>query len=408
MFRKLMVMALCLTMAFDVCFAAKKVMEVAAQDGIVKIDAESAMFSDGYKVTKVTLLYKKKLDPASVTVDDYEVKGQAIESVSVNGTKVTINLDCSNYWYPERDNFKYDNEENTYGKYAVVTQKGSVTVADGKSIYKGPYTLTSNKINEPKIFKEFWDKVFVDTENDMEIRYSVFTPSHYEAGWKYPVIVFIPDSRATTNISRNALLQGIGGSIWAEDAEQDKHQAVVICVQYPKYTEKNYGPLIGEGGTWTAGLEAVYRLVRKEISTSRADRSRIYAVGQGEGAAANLLIGQHYPSFYAAQFAISPIYEIKDMDALKDQNLWIMVSSKDKQSYEAMEKSLKPLMSNSNSLCKDTWNVDSTAEEFAQAAKNQISKGAANNYTVIDGGCCEYTWCVGQEIEAIRDWLTAQ
>ncbi len=405
MFRKLMVMALCLTMAFDVCFAAK-VREVPADVGLVSIDAESAMFSDGYKITKVTLLYKKKLDPSSVTVDDYEVQGQIIKSVEVNGMKVIINLDTSNFWYPEHKDFKYDNERNTFGKYAIVTQKGDVTVADGKSIYAGPTTITSEKTKEPKLFKQFWDKTYVDDETDLEIRYALFTPERYSEGWQYPIIVFIPDSRATTNISKASLLQGTGGYIWATEEEQKKLQAYVVAIQYPKYTEKKYGPLVTGDGSWTPGLEAICRLIQKEFANSRASRTRVYGVGQGEGAAANLLIGQQYPSFYAAQFAISPIYEIKDMDALKDQNLWIMVSSKDKQSYEAMEKSLKPLMS--TSLCKDTWNVDSTAEEFAQAAKNQISKGAANNYTVIDGGCREYTWCIGQEIEAIRDWLTAQ
>ncbi|MCR5763991.1 MAG: hypothetical protein K6G00_11480 [Treponema sp.] len=407
MLSRLLAMAFCLTVALDFGFAAK-VREVPAEVGLVGIDAESAMFNDGYKVSKVTLTYKKKLDPSSVTVDDYEVKGLQVESVEVKGTKVTININCSNVWYPERKGYKYELENDTFGKYAIVTQKGDVTVSGGKEIYTGPYTITSPKINEPRVFKEFWDKVYVDLKTDMEIRYAAFTPANYDKGWEYPVIVYIPDSRATTNVSRASLLQGVGGSVWASKEEQGKHQCIIIAVQYPKYTEKAYGPLIAEDGGWTPGLEAIYQLVRKEISTSRADRSRIYAVGQGEGAAANLLIGQKYPDFYAAQVAISPIFEIKDMEAIRLQKLWVMVSSKDSQSYEAMEKCLKPMIGEPNLMCKETWSVDNSAEEFEQAAKDQIAKNSPNNYTVIDGGCREYTWCIAHDIEAIRDWLTAQ
>lgn len=417
MFRKLVIKAmshkalillvLSLMAGMDVCFAAK-VREVPADVGLVSIDSEAAMFPDGYKITKVTLLYKKKLEPSSVTVDDYEVQGQIIDSVEVNGTKVTINLDTSNVWYPEHPDFKYDNDRNTFGKYAVVTQKGDVTVADGKSVYTGPATITSEKNKEPKLFKQFWDKTYHDDETELEIRYALFTPERYSEGWSYPIVVFIPDSRATTNISKATLLQGMGGYIWATEEEQKKQQAFVVAIQYPKYTEKQYGPLVTGDGSWTPGLEAICRLIQKEFANSRASRTRVYGVGQGEGAAANLLIGQKYPSFYAAQVAISPIYEIKNLDALSTEKLWIMVSSKDRQSYDSMEKSLRPWIGDSVNLSKETWNVDLSSEEFENAALKQKNKGLPNNYTVIDGGCREYTWCIGTGIEQIRDWLMAQ
>ncbi|MBR1912234.1 MAG: hypothetical protein IJ828_07750 [Treponema sp.] len=407
MIKKLLVAALLLTvLAADFSFAAKN-RQIPAEVGIQKVDAVSDMFSDGYKITTVTILYKKKLDPASVSVDDYEVEGQYVKSVEVNGTKVTLHLDTSNIWYPERENSRELNGKNTFGKYAIVTQKGDVTTSDGKDTYTGSFTITSEKLKEPKICKKFWEKTYLDDETNVEVRYAVFTPDNYDKGWKYPVIVFVPDSRATSNVSRASLLQGMGGSIWATDAEQQKHQAIVIVVQYPKYAEEKFGPLVSEDGSWNAKLEAIYRLVNKEIGNSRADKHRIYGVGQGEGAAANLLIGQKYPSFYAGQIAISPLYEIRDIDALAQEKLWIMVSSKDRQSCSAMEKSLKPLFEKPGKLCKETWPVDLSDEGFAKAAKDQIDKEALNNYTVIDGGTREYTWCIGYNIEEIREWLLA-
>ena len=268
--------------------------------------------------------------------------------------------------------------------------------------------VTSKKISEPKIVREFMEKNYKDDDTGIEIRYCVYMPLYYTEGWNYPCVVFFPDSRATTNISKSCLLQGEGGTVWATEAEQEKQRSIVIAIQYPKYVEDQYGPLVKEDGTWTMGLEAAYRAVRKELSNARVDRNRIYGVGQGEGAAANFLIGEKYPDFYAAQLAISPMYEPKAASALEREKLWIITSSGDRQSCDAMEKAVSYWKDDDLRIDSAVWDVDWSEQKLSQAARELADKKGTVKYTVIDGGNREYAWCLGHRIEVIRDWLMAQ
>ncbi len=404
---RLLAMTVCLATAIDFSYAAGK-RKILASEGIAMAEAESALYSDGYKITSVTILYKKKIVPSSVSPEDFDIPGQTIKSARVDGKKVILTFDCENRWYPEREDAPEDEGKVSVGKYITVTQKGDVDIVGGKYYYAGPASIKSKKISEPKIVKEFSEKHYNDDETGIELYYSLYLPLYYDKDWNYPVVVFIPDSRANTNISKSCILQGEGATVWATEAEQEKHKAIIIAVQYPQYTEEQNGPLVKEDGSWTAGLDAIYNLVRKELSNSRADRNRIYGVGQGEGAAANLLIAQKYPAFYAAQFAISPNYELKDTEVLERSKIWFMTSSKDRASCDAVEKAIEEWEEDGLKVNKALWKVDFSEKQFAKAAKTQADKKSSIKYTVIDGGCREYTWCIGHQIEEIRDWLFAQ
>lgn len=403
---RLLTAAVCLSALADVAFAAGVKM-VPAKEGIVMAEGEAQMYSDGYKVRSVTILYRKKLDPTSVTVDDYSAEGREIKSVSVDGKNVRIFFDCDNIWYPGNG----EQEVNTdvqFSRYVTVTQKGEVSVAGGGTVYTGPASVQTKKIAEPKLLKDFSDKLYKDDDSGIEVHYSLYMPLYYTEGWNYPVIVFIPDSRANTDTGKTCLMQGEGAIAWASEAEQEKHKAIIMAFQYPKYTEKQYGPLVKEDGSWTPGLEAIYKAVINLITGSRVDRERIYAVGQGEGAAANLLIGNKHPGLYAAQLAISPMYELKSVEGLENEKLWLMVSSNDQKSRDAMDKAVGTWEKDGLGISRASWDVDYDEKQFAKAAKELAKKKGAVKYTVIEGGCREYTWCIGNRIEEIRDWLITQ
>ncbi len=403
---RLLTAALCLSALADFAFASGVKM-VPAKEGIVMAEGEAQIYRDGFKVTTVTLLYRKKLDPTSVTADDYSVEGYDIKSVSVDGKNVRIFLNCDNFWYPGNDNQEV-NPEIQFSKFVTVTQKGEVKVSGGNTVYAGPATIQTKKIAEPKIVREFQEKAYRDDETGIELRYCLYMPLYYTEGWNYPVIVFIPDSRANTNISKSTLLQGEGGTVWATEAEQDKHKSIIIAIQYPKYVQEKHGPLIHEDGSWSDALDVIYRAVRRQVENFRVDRNRFYAVGQGDGAVANLMIGQKYPGFYAAQLVMSPTQGLKSIDGLQREKMWIMVSSNDQKACDAMDKAADGFSKAGVGVARATWNVDYDEKEFSKAAKDLAKKKGAIKYTVIDGGCHEYTWCIGNHIEEIRDWLMAQ
>ncbi|MBP5157321.1 MAG: hypothetical protein K6G18_15485 [Treponema sp.] len=406
-FGKLFLAAFCLQSLATFGFSAG-IKKVSAKEGIVVVEAEAQMFSDGYKVSSINLLYRKKLDPSSVSVDDYEVVGMTVKSVSVDGKNVKLTMDTDNRWYPERDDVAPFDADRQFSRYVNVTQNGEVSAVGGGTVYTGPATVTSKKIAEPKIVKEFMEKSYRDDETGAEIHYSVYMPLYYTEGWNYPAIIFIPDSRANTNISKCTILQGEGAAVWATASEQEKQKSIIVAIQYPKYTEDKYGPLVKPDGSWTTALGVVYRAIRTELSSLRVDRSRIYAVGQGEGAVANFQIGQKYPEFYAAQLAISPMYEIKAPSALENEKLWILTSSNDSQSCDAMDKAVSFWKDDGIRIDRGSWNVDYSEQAFATAAKDMAGKKGRVKYTVVEGGCREYVWCIAPRIEVIRDWLMAQ
>ena len=88
--------------------------------------------------------------------------------------------------------------------------------------------------------------------------------------------------------------------------------------------------------------------------------------------------------------------------------MWIMTSSNDSQSCEAMDNAVAQWKESGVRVNKFTWNVDCSPEEFSNAAKEQAKKKGTIKYTVIDGGNREYTWCIGHRIEEIRDWISSQ
>lgn len=403
---RLLAAAVCLSALADLASAASVKM-VPAKEGIVMAEGEAQMFSDGYKVRSVTILYRKKLDPTSVSADDYYAEGREIKSVSVDGKNVRIFFDCDNIWYPG-DGEQEVNTDVQFSKYVTVTQKGEVSVAGGGTVYTGPASIQTKKIAEPKGVKDFMEKLYKDDDTGIEIRYSLYMPLYYTSAWNYPVVIFIPDSRASTNVSKSTLLQGAGGLVWGSEAEQDKHKAIVIAIQYPKYSKEQYGPMISEDGSWTPVLEAIYRAIRRELSDSRVDRDRYYAVGQGEGAVANLMIGQRHPGFYAAQFVMSPTSGLKSVEGLEREKMWIMVSSNDRKACDAMDKIVGDWEKDGMGVARATWDVDYDEKQFSKAAKELAKKKGSVKYTVIDGGCHEYTWCIGNGIEEIRDWLISQ
>ena len=115
---RMLALALCLTAAMDAGFAAGT-RKTSAKEGIMMVEAESALFSDGYKVTAVTLLYRKKIEPSSVSADDFEIAGQTVKSVSVEGRKVKLSLNCDNRWYPERRDAPEQDADSSFSRYVL-------------------------------------------------------------------------------------------------------------------------------------------------------------------------------------------------------------------------------------------------------------------------------------------------
>ena len=75
---------------------------------------------------------------------------------------------------------------------------------------------------------------FADPETGIELQYQLFAPEGCEEGGEYPLVMFIPDSRAPGREASYVLTIGWGGVIWATAEEQAKHPCFVMV---PVFTE---------------------------------------------------------------------------------------------------------------------------------------------------------------------------
>ena len=75
---------------------------------------------------------------------------------------------------------------------------------------------------------------FTDPQTGFEMQYELFAPENYDADIRYPMVMFIPDSRAAGREPAFSLLIGWGGVVWATKEEQAKHPCFVLI---PIFTE---------------------------------------------------------------------------------------------------------------------------------------------------------------------------
>lgn len=390
--------------------AASGVKRVNADKGIFQITTTADFFGDGEKVTSAIITYKKKIAPDSVSADDYTVEGKTIQSVAVDGKKVTLFFDCSNIWEKEFDSgIKAERDLNNRIPLDVkVTQTGEVTSEDGATIYEAGTAVASANVSVPKEFKIFDEKIWNDNKTDVEIRYSLYIPENY-GGKNYPLVVFIPDASANTNVSKTVLTQGNGGIIWARPEEQAKHEAIVLAIQYPKYAVDKHGPLVTDDYQWNQNLQTIYNLIQFIKESFRIDKKRIYGIGQSQGCMANIAISCKYPNLYRALWLVAGQWDADEMAALKDKDMWIVVCEGDQKAYPGMNKAVEKLKENGARVAKSQmWNPRSTPEQFDSLVKDMLAQNANINYTVFEGGNHMYTWSVAYNIDGIRDWLFSQ
>ena len=84
------------------------------------------------------------------------------------------------------------------------------------------------------------------------------------------------------------------------------------------------------------GPHPVTDLIHDVTNTYAVDTNRIYGTGQSQGGMANIAISDKYPDLFAAQFLVACQWNTQEMEALKDKDLWILVSEGDTKAYPGM------------------------------------------------------------------------
>ena len=413
-----------LSCALFVCSCASKQNQTHIKNPTVSTIAES--FGDGQKVSAVVVEYAKEIDPASVTLETYRVEGRKIDAVDFEGKSVKIHLAYENKWdatggkMPARpkkadgeekqgDGPRFDDEGTPVDLSASVVQTADIRAKDG-TIFKASGEAWTSVSAKELVIEDFEKKSFADAETGITLPYFVYLPEGYSAAEKYPLVFFIPDASADTNIDTATLTQGNGATIWATEAEQAKHSAIVVAVQYPLSVVQKFGALTQDGYQWSVGLTAVDNLLHFVIENYAVDENRIYGTGQSQGCMSNIAISDKHPDLFAAQFLVAGQWNVEEMAAMKDKKLWIVVCEGDEKAYPEMSKAVDLWESLGSKVARGEamWNPKASADEMSANVSAMLEKDADIRMNVFAGGSHMYTWSIAYNIEGIRDWLFAQ
>lgn len=136
----------------------------------------------------------------------------------------------------------------------------------------------------------------------------------------------------------------------------------------------------------------------------------IYGTGQSQGGMTNIAISDKYPDLFAGQLLVACQWNVDEMEAMKDKNLWIVVCEGDTKAFPGMNAATERWESLGSKVARNApfWNSKASAEEIAAAMEALEKQGAHIHYSVFQGGNHMYTWSFAYNIEPIRDWLFRQ
>lgn len=407
-----------------------------AARGIEQVTSIGYVYGDGEKAAGAALKYPSVLQAASLSVQDFSVPGRDITAVYTNDRPelTTKNVpgpyailtfghvnSVSDKAMPGGPPKGGNGNNGAKGHDAprnsnrvmpdislAVTQTGVVTAEDGTVYMPSFRTVTSSVKVDPSLagFKQY---EYTDPATGYKIPYQLYLPKDYDAHKKYPLLFFIADASANTKDEQLVLVQGNGATIWAEPQEQAKHECIILAPAYTRHLVDTLDMMTTDDNVWTPGLTLVSGLLFDVIHRYNVDTDRIYGTGQSQGGMANIAISDKYPDLFAAQFLVACQWNVKEMEVLKDKNLWILVSEGDTKAYPAMNEATTRWQELGTKIGRSAhWDSKSTPAEFAALVKQVEEQKAHINYTVFQGGNHMYTWSVAYTIEGIRDWLFAQ
>lgn len=294
-------------------------------------------------------------------------------------------------------------------------QKRPMLTEDGNPVFIQEI-IRIDEIIQPEI-ERFLNFEYSQKENPEKcIGYNLYIPEDYDSQKKYPMVVFIEDAGVLSENTKTALCQGLGGVIWSEPKEQEKHQSFVLAPQY-------HGPysMVDDDFNCTWEVEATMELIKFIMSEYSIDAGRIYGTGQSMGCMALCELNIRYPEIFAACLLVGGQWSPERMVKVKKHKFWIVVSSGDQKAFPGMNSVVGCLEEAGAAVERRGIDAKRPLDELNAEVKQMAETGKNIYYTWFTGDSVilpgtevspqahhKNTWRVAYGIEALRDWLFAQ
>lgn len=248
------------------------------------------------------------------------------------------------------------------------------------------------------------------------IPYNLFVPADYDPAKKYPLVMFIPDAGANGSDPLLALSQGIGGTCWASEREQEKHPCLVLAIQVPRAIHLTY-----DDYHCAPELENIKEILDLVMENYSIDTDRVYTTGQSQGCMASCELNLRYPELFAASMLISGHWDLGKMSRLKDHRFLFGLSEGGLKEYPNFNAMTDDYMAQGVDVGKvrlnfrDGWSVNEAKTRRAIEGKQMAYIIFDKETAFPDDGKARPDmmhhargWELTYQLEAARDWLFAQ
>jgi len=280
---------------------------------------------------------------------------------------------------------------------ATLTQKKNIKTIDGNIIKAGKEAFTST-VNICLIADDFRQLEYTDEQTGITMGYNLFVPKDYDPAKSYPMVVFMTDATGAGKAVKNAVQQGNGATCWASPQDQAKHPCFVLAPAFNVIT-------VDDSFTVTDDVEAAMNLIAEIMEEYSIDPSKVFLTGQSMGAMTSYVMMTRRPSMFAGAYIVAGQWNIDEMSALSDMNIWAVSCTGDDKSTAGNDKAFALWKENGAAVSEATWPLQADVEDRAASASAQYKEGCHLYYTHLEGGSHNFTWSVAYDIPAIRDWL---
>ncbi|MDE6451911.1 MAG: hypothetical protein K2L23_06435, partial [Odoribacter sp.] len=348
-------------------FTAQAQNATAADGHVQNATAISKVLGDGRKVATIILQYDTPVSNKSLSVSTYHVEGKEITRVYANTAPETASQGTDGDYViievkaevdfnaqpkqPTAEDLQKKKERDRmqggpglragwstggndeYPGDAVITQIADIKTAGGKT-YKADGTPIKSTDQICLVADDFKQEEFVSPYTGQVLPYNIYLPEDYDPQEKYPLVLFIHDAGVASAPVTQTLYQGNGATSWAEPETQARHKSIVVAPQYPVIT-------VDDNWNYSHHLDATIALIKDLQTRYSIDSTRIYTTGQSMGCMSSIVMMLKEPDLFAGALLVAGKWKPELMDALSQQNIWIISCEGDQSSNTLQGEAVK-------------------------------------------------------------------
>jgi len=293
----------------------------------------------------------------------------------------------------------------------TVDQVGKFTTTDGEAVSM-PGTAT--RAVENLVVDDFRQFSFTDDVTGDTLAFNLFVPKDYDPSRTYPLVLFMHDAGATSDVPRTTLFQGLGAVCWASPEDQAKRPCFVLAPQYAEI-------IADDDSRASSMLDTTIDLIRSLTERYSIDKTRLYTTGQSGGCMMSIAMNIKYPDFFAASFLVAGQWDPSLVAPMANNRLWILVSQDDNKAFPGQNAITEALEADGARISRAVWDGRWSTEQFQFAFDDIDAEASPINYvtfaqgTVIPAGDStagasghRNTWRIAYTIEPIREWIFRQ